>query len=292
MSVNRTEITVPLEGRLHNIKLAASAWWRFRLGRFCNGILERARAYERMEGIAGRGRLSESDLAQLRDIQAVQVDHSSENRAKSQITDDNADSNRDIYTQSAAIVRDVLEANDISHVVNVGCRVDVILAYLAAKFPEVRFTSVDVQENLEQHNCWLPKSDNWELRSGYALELFESGALSADMAIFTSTACWFSNAELRNYIGAMKARFLHFNEPFTLPVGQMSFASGPDGIDPSASWISAHTPIMAGGILYFVHNYKRILEDYGYRVTMSKVCPISKQRKHDIRHIVLAEVTK
>jgi len=69
------------------------------------------------------------------------------------------------------LVFDFLKAHpeEIRSVANIGASVDSQCAYLAPRFPDIEFTSVDFSPDLDKVNAYLPQSPNWKFKPGYAL---------------------------------------------------------------------------------------------------------------------------
>ena len=286
-----TRIALSFKDRLRDRRRSLLAGLRLRFGGFCHHAIQRYLELEAHSAVSKRPRLTADDIEGLKDHQVREVDNSWERRSRGIITDDNLHSGRDQYTEIAARMVRLIEEQGIKSVVNVGSRVDTSAAYLAKRYPGVRFVSVDIQDNLEEHNSLLERSPNWSLVSGYALDLFERGELDGEAVIFSSTACLFTNRELRLYLDAIKARFLLFNEPHALSLRGLSPVRNPDALDPKVSSVSSLSPLLLGGVSFFVHNYCRILEEHGYRVLESEVTMAANASKYRPRHVVLAERT-
>lgn len=161
------------------------------------------------------------------------------------------------------MVDPLLSKQRIDSVVNVGGQVDRILSHLAGGHPDTTFTTVDFSKDLSKWNSSLPQHQNWKFQSGYALDLFESGALTGDLVMMSSTSPMFTNAELRAYIAAMapNTRYIVFNEGWWL-VGLRVVL--PEHID------SRHS-IIGGPYGNYHHNYISILEENGFEILSSKI---------------------
>jgi hypothetical protein len=167
------------------------------------------------------------------------------------------------------LVRDELEARpDIRSVANLGAFVDNQTAYLAGKFPGVHFTSVDTMIDIAEINQFFPQRPNWSFKSGYALELLESGELAADLFFMTSTSVCFTHGELDAYCAALakSAKIVIFNEPWwpTLISPLMWKTPKPENINPNKP------PL---GLIFFnyQHNYIHFLEKHGFTVRVSRI---------------------
>jgi len=161
-------------------------------------------------------------------------------------------------------------ARDVRTVCNIGALVDTQCAYLAPRFPNIEFTSVDRFTDLARMNSFLPQSPNWKFRTGYALELLETGSLAADLFFMTSTSVCFSPRELDAYTEqiARSCRFVIFNEPWWPSLTSLNFFKipRPEEIQPGHALI---------GLAYFnfQSNYIYALEKHGFDVLISRIVP-------------------
>ncbi len=289
MNSRKTRVKLPFGARWFHGRRGLAIWLRLRIGAFCLNAIERYKDLEAYRRTAERPRLDEKAIEALKSDQVLEVDGTWERRSSAQLTDEIVRSNPDIYTQSVQRLIPLLEEGRVKCTINVGARVDVILSFLAKKFPHVAFVSVDIQDNLDWHNQNLERSANWRLVSGYALDLFERKEIAGDLVIFTSTANLMTNTELHSYVEAMNAQYLFFNEPLPPPLTRPSLLANPDTIDPRHSDVGSDEATRPGGKLFYLHNYRSILEDHGYKVHISEVVPLPQRPKKPPRHIVLAE---
>jgi hypothetical protein len=170
------------------------------------------------------------------------------------------------------VVADLLRSRpgQVRSACNIGAFVDTQSAYLAPRFPNVEFTSVDRYVDLDKINSFLPQSPNWKFRSGYALDLLQTGSLAADLFFMTSTSVCFSPRELEAYIAAFtkSCRFAVFNEPWWPSLQSLNLFKipRPEEIRPGDALL---------GLVYFKFqsNYIYYLEQHGFDVLMSQIVP-------------------
>ena len=168
------------------------------------------------------------------------------------------------------LVYDVLRshAREIRTVCNIGALVDTQCSYLAPRFPNIEFTSVDRYTDLARMNSFLPQSPNWKFKTGYALELLENESLAADLFFMTSTSVCFSPRELNAYIEqfAKSCRFVVFNEPWWPSLISLNFfkVPRPEEIRPGQALIGLH-------YFNFQSNYIYALEKHGFDVLTSRI---------------------
>ncbi len=140
---------------------------------------------------------------------------------------------------------------------------DVAFSYLARKFPDRKFISVDLQPNLAEHNTALPQSPNWSFVTGYALDLLERGEIRPDVIFMTSTSVLFNSIELDAYFNAMRdigVRAIVLNEPWA----PMPRIIRPENLDPD-------NPICGGVHGWYHHNYPAKLARAGFTVLRSRI---------------------
>ena len=156
----------------------------------------------------------------------------------------------------------------IKTVANIGARVDSASSYLAAKFPEVKFVSVDLQRNLKEANSFLPQSPNWSFEPGYALDLLREKKIAPDLVYMTSTSVLFNGVELDAYFDAMQdtVKMVVLNEPWWPKVKTWRLFSVP-----TPESIPVDTPYCGGRYACYHHNYIAKLESRGYSVLSSKM---------------------
>jgi hypothetical protein len=156
----------------------------------------------------------------------------------------------------------------IKTVANIGARVDSASSYLALKFPEITFVSVDLQDNLREANSFLPQSPNWTFESGYALDLLRARKISPDLVYMTSASVLFNGVELDAYFDAMQdtVKVVVLNEPWwpKVKTWRLFFVPTPESIP-------VDTPYCGGRYACYHHNYIAKLESRGYNVLSSKL---------------------
>ena len=174
------------------------------------------------------------------------------------------------------LVEPILKKGEVRSVVNIGGQVDRISSHLAGEFQEVKFTSVDFSEHLEEWNSALPQHDNWEFVSGYALDLLEKGVLEGDVVMMTSTSVMFTNPELRSYLSAMgSTKYVIFNEGWW-PINWR--IRKPESLRTERS-------IRSGYYANYHHNYPRILEEEGFDTINSRIIPVSNRNYYALQVI-------
>jgi hypothetical protein len=240
-----------------------------RRSRFVRNAFDLDDRYQQFEAQRELGALTTAEVGELTRFQVDKVNLDHQNRATLRVDDQIlAGSRAHLYQSAARLVLDVLRQRpDIRQVVNVGARTDVVSSYLAGRFPQIEFVSVDFQPNLADHNSSLPQHANWKFVSGYALSLFQSGALRPDLVLFSSTSVLFRNAELRAYLAALAgfARCVVINEPWYAPAETLGLpVVRPEQVDPQHS-------LIGGPYCNYHHNYIRLLEDAGFRVLSSEL---------------------
>lgn len=162
----------------------------------------------------------------------------------------------------AVMVHNHLTANPhIRTIANIGGRVDTASNVLALLHPDRRFISIDFQLNLSDINALLPRRDNVEFVPGYALDVFESGTVKADVIMMNSTACLFTYREFDAYCGAWNGADVIMNEAWHVPAGRWNFFRVPVPEN-----IASEIPPLALPNNIYLHNYPFWLEKNGYSV--------------------------
>jgi hypothetical protein len=248
---------------------------RLRVGLYLAQALKEHEAFVRSNKTRSDGRLTEDEIITIRESEEDRLTdtHYRQRLLSFQITDevmkypDKASS----YQQAALLCMPLLERGDVKSVVNVGTRVDIACSYLAQKFPQIHFTSIDFLANLAEVNSQLPQSPNWSFASGYALDLFENQLVKADLVLFSYTCAVIRNKELHQYFAALSkfANYIVLNEQWW-PVYKMSSllkVITPEMIDPDRS-------LLGGTISVYHHNYPKILERNGFEVMSSQIVEV------------------
>jgi hypothetical protein len=167
------------------------------------------------------------------------------------------------------LVEDVLERDpEVRSVLNIGAYYAFIDHHLAQRHPGVRFTAMDLIPDMEGFNAEF-RLPNLAFRTAYPLAQIEGGAVAPDLAMFSATAGEIRNAELRRYLRALAAtcRYVVLSEPiYPLATGAI--------VDPGSVPLAASVPAFANadymphtvGPIAFVHNYRAMLAESGYRV--------------------------
>jgi hypothetical protein len=221
-----------------------------------------------------RERLSPEEVANLTAFQVSTVGGTLERRSRLALDDAVLahPATAQDYQRAALWCRELLaeRRGEIRSMINVGARVDIVSSYLAPLFQEVEFISLDFQPNLAEHNAMLPQSPNWRFISGYALDLFESRQVTADLVLFASTACLFTGPELRHYLAALSrfAKYLVFEEAWSPPAKDLRLYKviRPEDVDPNQ-------PYLGGKYNIYHHNYLELLKEAGFGVLYSRLVP-------------------
>jgi hypothetical protein len=164
----------------------------------------------------------------------------------------------------------VRHGRHIETVVNVGARVDHTSYFLAKRYPEVKFLSVDFPFTLREQNeaAFGSLPDNMHFAAGYALDMFAAG-LKADVVFMMGAGLLFTAGELRAYAAAFHkagVKIVVLNEPWASPLHawDLGWIPAPEDVDPDA-------PYLGGTALNSHHNYPAMLEAAGYRIGSSRI---------------------
>ena len=244
------------------------------------GLSERlkAEAAHRSHFVSRRnaGPLTPQQVKAMFAEQSVQIDRA-EARSAFQLTDENlqdTDISKQAQTQCAKLFLDFArDRPGLNKVVNVGARTDVVSAYLAQKFPEREFVSVDMHPDLAGQNRFLPQSSNWSYFQGYAIDLMRDGRLSGDVVIMTSVAVLMNNAEFDEFLKLAHQRFsaVLINEVFYGPddyLRLMRYRITKRPYRPED--VPIDRPWCAGPHSNYMHNYPKKLERRGFSVNISR----------------------
>lgn len=220
-----------------------------------------------------RGPLTAAEVKEMVAVQELE-ESSMESRSKEMDVTTPIDAERAEKLQSryrfAYLLQEFLKANpDIKSVANIGARVDFYSAYLAPRFPNVEFHTVDFQTGLKHHNSLLPQSSNWTFDSGYPLDLIKSGAVKTDMYFSVSCSVLMNNKELNVCLDAMAthAKAIAFCEGWWAKVETRD-----NRIIPPED-IPKERPYCGGAYGNYHHNYIAKLEERGYKIVQSQIVP-------------------
>lgn len=253
--------------------------WKVRLvlGRVYNSWKKAGADYEQFVEFSQNkqnGPLSKERIDQITKWQVNAVnDSNAQLRSEALITDEILDQPREGLTMQNKGTRLLYDAlnkfqDNIKTVANIGSRVDTTLTYLAPKFPDIHFTSVDFQPNLKELNRYLPQFENRSYLSGYALNLMREEKLKSDLVFMTSTSVLFNNKELNAFFDefSRSVKFVVLNEPWWPKVKSLNFLKivKPENIPPE-------TPYCAGVYSNYHHNYIHKLESRGYEIISSEI---------------------
>jgi hypothetical protein len=220
-------------------------------------------------------RLPPALLKELLEVQRDQVDHKAEHRATRYLIDDQtinaADSDYAFAAREA--VKLLNEHSSLRSIANIGARVDVITNYLSAKYPDRAFASIDLQQNLAEHNRFFEMRPNWEFRPGYIIDMLEKGYQVPDLVIMQFTSCKFTGREFERFLALSKnlkaILLLATYKPNPNSILKFSIER-PDQL--SESYVASPTLLDPDIPSYiFVHNYPKILSAYGFKVDNSAI---------------------
>ena len=172
-----------------------------------------------------------------------------------QIPDDKF--HRAVQYQTVPLIRTVLNMERThNRAIDIGVCYARCNRILAEEYPDVTWDLVDFPTTLEEENRDI-KLDNMEFHSGYPLEFLEQTDKQYDIAVFNRTLSYMGRKQIAEYLRVLrnKARYVVFGEPC-----RIQFELGNLNID----WIHPEFPRSHGSFL--VHNYRRVLEEEGYRL--------------------------
>lgn len=157
----------------------------------------------------------------------------------------------------------------LKSVLNIGCNYGYMDSIMAKQFPQVKFSGIDVNENIKEYNkdLILP---NLEFISGYALEKLESNKLAADLVYFSSTATVIRNNELKKYFSILvnKSKYVAISEPIWPLPNKKIIAPHEISVQKSLPAFIQKNPLTSQfGYLCYVHNYKELLQNAGFKIT-------------------------
>jgi hypothetical protein len=167
----------------------------------------------------------------------------------------------------------------IRSALNIGCYSDQHFSYMAQKFPDIAFCSVDLltETALHKFNRGFPKSPNWILKSGYALDLLKRGEIDADLVFMTSASLQFNNKELDLYLDEItkRARVLVIVEHWAafsrssriVSMGLVPKIILPEDIPEDKPFTRA----VRDKFFIYAHNYPAKLEKRGFKIKLSKL---------------------
>jgi len=169
----------------------------------------------------------------------------------------------------------------VDTVANFGSQMDVISPFLAERFPNTEFVSVDFPEKLEENNtAVLPERENWTFESGYPLTLLQEGKISPDILFCTSTSVLFRTREFEAYLEALSetTNILIFNESWFPETFSSDFLSvtRPEDINPGE-------PYLGGEFSNYHHNYKHLLGKHGYEISLSRILSQPDKNYHTLQ---------
>ena len=270
----KTTTLLTLQQRAKLIWQANRFYFRYRIGQFVANSVRFFESYQRIMRQSDYDRLSPELLAEFQQVQHDQVDNTANSRARTwRIKADAKQDGKNHYALVARETEAILKATPLTPVAHVGARVDVVSEYLAKRFPELEFVSVDLQDNLEEHNQSLESASNWSFRSGYIIDMLEAGDISPKLLIMMYTACKMTPREVRKFFDLATP---HINACVLLssykPNPLSPLKSNPDDIP------DEETVLSAGHLLnpdllqpFYCHNYRKILVERGFEILRSEI---------------------
>lgn len=252
------------------------AYWR--------GLLLRERSdfwdsYRRFTANKQAGPLTAQRLAEITAQQDAEETYAAD-RSKEAITVDLTAENASSFStrfQYAFLLQEFLkERSDIKSAANIGARVDLWSAYLARRFPDVQFLSIDFQSKLAEHNAYLPQSSNWHFMPGYCIDLLRSGRLRVDLYFSISTTVLMNNRELNVYLDeiAKHAKAVSFCEGWWPRADGIKAWLEPRTILPEE--VPKERPYCSGAYANYHHNYIAKLTERGFKIRLSQIVPFQE----------------
>ena len=255
--MSTTVVKVPLKMRFTIIWGSIKLKFSLVMGYFVSQWIATYEGYNKTRPELHAGALSQAKIdelvAKLRALPRDYIDH------QPSLSDEEIKTPNSPSAWGAKFVCRVIESNrdKIKTVVSIGGQHDQVSSYLAGKFPDIQFTSVDFtpREMLHDFNRLFPQRDNWKLRSGNALTMLVDGSLVADLFFMQSVGFLMNCKEVDQYAQAFKgrAKFVAITEAWFSMVlrGNPFKLYRPEEIDPDNSAI---TP-WYGHYNLFQHNY-------------------------------------
>lgn len=113
------------------------------------------------------------------------------------------------------LIEKAIRESDAKSVLEIGTGNGDVLDHLAARFPDVAFTGVDLSiVNAEKKH--QGGRSNLQFVKGYALDLLADNKLSADVVFGSSTFCIFAPQELRAYLSCIhRSKRIVISDPVT-----------------------------------------------------------------------------
>lgn len=287
----RTEIKLTAGEKFQLLAQAALFRARYLLGKLAHRIaphttsarlkadMRRAQRYDEIVANSNYDKLPASVLEHLLDVQVEQVDSKAKWRAETfRLTDENIGTERSRYGTGdyALTAREIIALLDddksLDVIVHVGARVDVVSSYLAQKYPDRTFISVDLQKNLAEHNKYLTPSPNWKVAPGYVIDLLERKELAPKLMVLAFTSCKMTEREFENMVllaPSVKTFLLipsYLSDPSRL---RLTLPKPEDLSESYANCMRVMDPDLPNH--GYQHNYHAILERNGFRITKSEI---------------------
>ena len=148
------------------------------------------------------------------------------------------------------IIKKVIENNEISNLIEIGCTNGDLIAYLSNLHADKNFTGIDFRTDVAKENH---KSKNLNFISDYALNYLSSESIKKTDVIFsTSTFGLFTPKEIEKYFQVLKSKtkFIILSDPTWHGVHRKQFKKN-----------SFH---LERGVWF--HNYKYLAEKYNFEI--------------------------
>ena len=287
----KTEINLSVGDRIQLLAQATEFRTRYLLGMLAKrfvpktqspmlkALIRRVDRYDEIVANSHYERLSPELLAKFQEVQVEQVDKKSEFRALHfRLTDENINTENSRYgtgdyaLTARELMRLLNEYKSLDIVAHVGARVDVVTSYVAPKYPDRTFISIDLQRNLADHNRLLPPSPNWKIMPGYIIDLLERGEIAPKLMVLAFTSCKMTEREFENMVRLAPSVKSYLLIPSYLadPSRFRLTLAKPENLSQSyANCMRVMDPDLPHP--GFQHNYHSILERNGFRIMKSEI---------------------
>ena len=271
--MTKTLIRAPLKTKLSVIFGSLRVKIALVLGYLVSTCLSTYEGYKKTRSELYAGALSQEKIDEIIDVLRKLPRDYVDNQTP--LSDEEVNSPLHTSAVGAKFIRDVIlkHRSQIRTVVSIGGQHDQLSSYLASKFLDIQFTSMDFTppEMLMDFNRLFPQSNNWTLKSGNALKMLRNGSLAADLIFMQSVGFLMNSKEIDQFINAFKgrAKFIAITEawfPVILRGNPFKFYR-PEEVHPTKSPI---TP-WYGHYNLFQHNYIAKFESERFKVEISEL---------------------
>lgn len=248
-------------------------YWRGLLLRQKSDFFDRYRSFTAKKQ---SGPLSPDEVAWVTALQRDEDNNYAQRSIEMDVTRDIIPENAETLStryRFAFILQEFLHKNpSVRTIANIGARVDVWSAYLARRFPNRTFISVDFQNNLALHNSLLPQAPNWTFLTGYWLDLMRSGTLRADMYFSLSTVTLMNNKELNVYLDTISGHA----KAFAISENWYARADSFFNRVVRPEQVPKERPYCSGEYANYHHNYVAKLQERRFKIELSQIVPFSE----------------